>query len=174
MCRNGMRKSRRVVLAHTNMQVLRQLAKSASSTQQHLQSLLGALDAQHEEAHRTAEASAAASRQALEFTYQSIQASQAMMQKIQTRQEAEMKALQEDFQIQAVCKKPWFANQYLLKMQSKPPKPRRKKFNGTSRSTPDVLSHPHGFSSIKDLYRSSMLASSAMGKAQASVERIVS
>ena len=112
LCRSGMRKTRRVclmlVLVYTNMEVakamdqqLRQLAESASSTQQHLQSLIGALDAQHQEAHRTSEASAAASRQAFESTHQSIQASQAMMQQIQTRQEAQMKALQEGFQIQA-------------------------------------------------------------------------
>ena len=112
LCRSGVRKTRRVclmlVLVYTNMEVakamdqqLRQLAESASSTQQHLQSLIGALDAQHQEAHRTSEASAAASRQAFESTHQSIQASQAMMQEIQTRQEAQMKALQEGFQIQA-------------------------------------------------------------------------
>ena len=112
LCRSGVRKTRRaclmLVLVYTNMEVakamdqqLRQLAESASSTQQHLQPLIGALDARHQEAHRTAEASAAASRQAFESTHQSIQASQAMMQEIQTRQEAQMKALQEGFQIQA-------------------------------------------------------------------------
>ena len=81
-----------LVLVYTNMEVakamdqqLRQLAESAASTQQHLQTLIGALDAQHQEAHRTAEASATASRQAFESTHQSIQASQAMMQEIQTR-----------------------------------------------------------------------------------------
>ena len=51
--------------------------------------------------HRTAETSATASRQAFESTHQSIQASQAMMQELQTRQEAQMKALQESFQLQA-------------------------------------------------------------------------
>ena len=112
LCRSGVRKTRRVclmlVLVYTNMEVakamdqqLRQLAESASSTQQHLQTLIGALDAQHQEAHRTAETSATASRQAFESTHQSIQASQAMMQELQTRQEAQMKALQESFQIQA-------------------------------------------------------------------------
>ena len=112
LCRSGVGKTRRVclmlVLVYTNMEVakamdqqLRQLAESASSAQQHLQSLIGALDAQHQEAHRTSEASAAASRQAFESTHQSIQASQEMMQQIQTRQEAQMKALQEGFQIQA-------------------------------------------------------------------------
>ena len=100
LCRSGMRKTRRVclmlVLVYANMEVakamdqqLRQLAESASSTQQHLQSLIGALDAQHQEAYRTSEASAAASRQAFESTHQSIQASQEMMQQIQTRQEAQ-------------------------------------------------------------------------------------
>ena len=110
--RSGIRKTRRVclmlVLLFTNMEVakamdqqLRELAESAASTQQHLQTLIGALHAQHQEAHRTAEVSATASRQAFESTHQSIQASQAMMQELQTRQEAEMKALQESFQIQA-------------------------------------------------------------------------
>ena len=108
LCRSGIKKTRRVclmlVLVYTNMEVakamdqqLRQLAESAASTQQHLQTLIGALDAQRQEAHRTAEKSATASRQAFESTHQSIQASQAMMQELQTRQEGTNESITRKF-----------------------------------------------------------------------------
>ena len=68
-----------LVLLYTNMKVahamdnqLRQLTEAAASTQQHLQTLIGALDAQNQESHRSSEAATQSNQQAFQATHNRV------------------------------------------------------------------------------------------------------